>query len=82
MTSSRNDPIELLMHLLWFEEVTSRERSGRFVGRSVGDLRFLCITDVYRPDMYSVFKCLIPKYQGMVSLQVIFLVAKSSSSYW
>jgi hypothetical protein len=40
--------------------------------RTVGDLRLICINDVYRPDMYSVFKCLIPQYQGVGITKTIF----------
>lgn len=32
--------------------------------KSVGNLRFICVNDVYRPEMFSVFKNLIPLYQG------------------
>lgn len=33
--------------------------------KSLGNLRFICVNDVYRPEMYSVFKTLIPSYKGI-----------------
>lgn len=39
--------------------------------KSLGNLRFVCVNDVYRPEMYSVFKSLLLNYKGIGQTKVV-----------
>jgi hypothetical protein len=41
--------------------------------RAIGNLRLICINDVYRPEMYSVFKALLPRYQHPTGMTKVIL---------